>query len=137
MVQPPAAVAPPALRRGSETILLVEDDALVRKVVCSILRRNGYNVLDAASGGEALLISSEFPAEIHLLLTDVVMPQMNGRDLADQLAPQRPGMGVLFTSGHSDDTMIRTGVLNKGMDFLQKPYTHDGMLRKLREVLDD
>jgi two-component system cell cycle sensor histidine kinase/response regulator CckA len=137
VVDTPAAVVPAALRRGSETILLVEDDELVRRVVCSILRRNGYHVLDASSGGEALLISSGFPAEIHLLLTDVMMPEMSGRDLADQLAPQRPAMGVLFTSGYSDDAMIKTGVLPTGMAFLQKPYSQERMLQKLREMLGE
>jgi two-component system cell cycle sensor histidine kinase/response regulator CckA len=124
-------------RRGGETILLVEDDEQVRLVARGILARNGYMVLEARGGAEALLISESHPGKIHLLLTDVVMPLMNGPDVARRLRPARPDMKVLFMSGYTDDSIVRHGVVEGDTAFVQKPLTPNLLTRKVRETLDE
>jgi PAS domain S-box-containing protein len=134
-----SGVSAPALiasLRGTETVLLVEDAAAVRAVTHQALARQGYTVLDAPNGAEALRIAADHPDPIHLLLTDVVMPGLSGRQLADELTRLRPDTKVLFTSGYTDDAVVRHGVLESGIAYLQKPFTVDGLARKVREVLD-
>jgi len=131
-----ATTAPGASRQGTETVLLVEDAAAVRSVIHEALARQGYTVLEAPNGADALGIAAGHPGPIHLLLTDVVMPGLSGRQLADQLALVRPDTKVLYTSGYTDDAVVRHGVLESGIAYLQKPFTLDGLARKVREVLD-
>jgi DNA-binding NtrC family response regulator len=120
----------------SETILLVEDALRVRAVVREILEMNGYDVLEARHGAEAIEISERHRGPIHLMVTDVVMPQMSGRELAQRLQPVRPDMRVLYMSGYTDDAIVRHGVLGAGMAFLSKPFTPDALALKIREVLE-
>lgn len=121
---------------GKETILLVEDEPLVRELAVRTLRKAGYEVLEAANGTEALRVSETHEGEIHLLMTDVVLPQMSGKALAEQLQAIRPEIRILYSSGYTDNTIVHHGVLEASVAFLQKPYTPAALARKVREVLD-
>jgi len=128
---------PGTLPPGNETVLLVEDEPAVREVATRMLREQGYNVLVAANGDEALHLARSRPSEpIHLLVTDVVMPRLSGKMVADQLRALRPDMQVLFISGYSDDTLIRHGASESNLYFLQKPFSPSLLAYKIREVLD-
>lgn len=121
---------------GTETVLLVEDEDVVREMATEILRDNGYRVLEAKHGLEAMMVQRKHPGVIHLMLTDVVMPQMSGRELAEQLTPLRRDMKVLYMSGYTDDAIVHHGVLEEGTAFIGKPFTPNALARKVREVLD-
>jgi PAS domain S-box-containing protein len=121
---------------GSETILLVEDEELVRRVTSRILARHGYTVLESASGHDALAVSREHAGPIHLMLTDAVMPGMSGQELAEKLTSQRPEMKVLFMSGYTENAIVHHGVLDPEIAFIQKPFKYDTLARKVREMLD-
>jgi PAS domain S-box-containing protein len=132
----PARPAASSLSQGSETILLVEDDAGVRDVGARVLRRQGYQVLEAAGGEEALHVAATHPGPIHLLLTDVVMPRMSGKTLAERLGAERPGLRVLFTSGYTDNIVVHQTILNGEAPFLQKPFSSATLSGEVRQVLD-
>jgi PAS domain S-box-containing protein len=134
---PAAAPGPPArLPRGWETVLLAEDQEDVRRLARRVLEMHGYAVLEARNGEEALQVAGGYGGEIRLLVTDVVMPRMSGRHLADRLAAGRPHVRVLYLSGYTEDAIVHHGVLDPAMAFLQKPFTPEALARKVREVLD-
>jgi CheY-like chemotaxis protein len=122
--------------RGCENVLLVEDAEPLRKLAELFLKENGYQVIAAADGSEALEVAAQFPGPIHLLLTDVVMPGINGRVLAERLAPNHPGMKVLYMSGYTDSFIAGHGVLEPGTHLLRKPFTEEILARKVRDLLD-
>jgi nitrogen-specific signal transduction histidine kinase/ActR/RegA family two-component response regulator len=121
---------------GTETVLLVEDEDDVRRLVCEVLEQHGYTVLSAAEPQEAIEICRTYRRQIDLLLTDMVMPQMGGRELADRTGWIRPDMRVLFMSGYTDDAMLGVAVSEPGVAFLKKPFTPAVLTRKIREVLE-
>ncbi len=123
--------------KGSETILLTEDEDMLRELARRVLIRNGYTVLEASRGAEAIKISEQHPDTIHLLITDVVMPGgMGGRELGEKLVTLRPDMEVLYISGYTDSAIVKNGMLDPDISFLQKPFTPDVLARKVREILD-
>lgn len=130
------AVAPARPRGGSETVLVVEDEALVRRFVMRQLTRLGYTVLEAATGHEALSLAAAHQGEIALLLTDVIMPKMDGRELAETLAAQRPGLEVIYCSGYPREVIAKRGVLEEGLHFIAKPFATGELARLVRQVLD-
>lgn len=119
-----------------ETILLVEDEEFVRNVTQEVLEMEGYKVLGVANGAEAIERVTKFPTAIDLLLTDVVLPGMNGRDLAGRLALMQPGLRVMFMSGYTDNTVLRDSVAEANTPYLQKPFTLDALIAKVHEALD-
>ena len=121
---------------GSETILLVEDDDLVRNMICETLKQNGYTMLNAASGDEALNLCGDHEGVIDLLVTDVVMPGMNGRELAERLSTAYPRLKTLFISGYTDHGIVHNGILDPETDFLQKPFKLDALATKIRQIMD-
>jgi two-component system, cell cycle sensor histidine kinase and response regulator CckA len=134
----PAATPPPppAGARGGEVVLLVEDQPEVRQIARRMLQQHGYAVLEARDGAEALAIHAQQAGRIHALVTDVIMPGMSGRELAEQLTGRQPGLPVLFLSGHTGDAVLRRGVCEENVAFLAKPFAPDELARKVREVLD-
>jgi PAS domain S-box-containing protein len=134
--QPRERVPADKLLRGSETILLVEDEEDLRKLALLILERQGYEVLAARDGDEALLICEQHKDPIHLLLTDVVMPRMSGHELAKRLESSHPEAKVLYMSGYTDNAIVLHGVLVEGVNYIQKPFTVNALTKKVREVLE-
>jgi signal transduction histidine kinase len=136
-VEPVAAPTPTAdARRGTETVLVVEDAASVRMVLRQVLERYGYAVLEAPNGDTALRLAAKHHGPIHLLLTDVVMPGLSGRQLAEQLARLRPDMKVLYASGYAGNAIVHHGILEAGIAYLQKPFTPETLARRVRQILD-
>jgi signal transduction histidine kinase len=135
-VQVLSSASPAASLQGGETLLVVEDESAVQEVIERVLSGNGYRVLLACGGSEALRVSGEHEGPIDLLITDVVMPGMGGREVASRLETSRPGLRVLFMSGYTDDAISHHGILETGLKFLQKPFTTDALLRKVREALE-
>jgi CheY-like chemotaxis protein len=123
--------------RGTETVMLVEDDDAVRRLVRMTLEALGYTVLEAAGGAEALPAVEHHSGPVHLLLTDVVMPDQGGQKVAEAVRARIPGVKVLYMSGHTDDAVVRHGVLEARDAFIQKPFTSSGLARKVRAVLDE
>jgi len=121
---------------GSETILVVEDDEEVRKLAKRILEKQGYKILDGSQGNEAIQICEEHKGPIHMMVTDVVMPGMSGRELANRLMSVHPEMKVLYMSGYTDDAIVHHGVLDPGIAYIQKPFAPDTFASKVRQILD-
>ena len=123
--------------RGRETILLVEDEPMILDIAVKILERQGYTVMAASTPGEAIRLAREHAGEIHLLMTDVVMPEMNGKDLAKNLLSLYPNLKRLFMSGYTADVIAHHGVLDEGVQFIQKPFSVQKLAGQVREVLDE
>jgi CheY-like chemotaxis protein len=135
LAQPPPATSPGTLPSGTETILLVEDEPALLGLTQILLKRMGYAVLPAKSAEEALELARTFAGTIHLLLTDVVMPGMNGRDLWQKLSQEKTDLKILFMSGYTSDIIARQGVIDSNIHFIQKPFTIDVLTAKVHEAL--
>lgn len=131
-----ASAALATIPMGTETVLLVEDEVMVRRLSQEILEDSGYRVVVASNGKEGLRVCKEFRDHIDLMITDVVMPEMNGRELAEQVALLRPETRVLYMSGYTDDAIVRHGILEENMPYMQKPFLPDALALKAREILD-
>jgi hypothetical protein len=133
---PEAAVeSAPAPQRSTETVLLVEDEEILREIIQMALEDRGYTVLAAADGEAAIRLCEAHPGPIHLLITDLVMPGMSGRQVSESVTTRRSGIPVLFMSGYTDDEQVRSGVRNTGQAFIQKPFTSATLAHKLQDVL--
>jgi CheY-like chemotaxis protein len=135
--QVPTETAAAKTPEGTETVLIVEDEEAILNLVKMILERLGYTVLTANTPSQAICLTREYADDIHLLITDVVMPEMNGRELAERLAPIKPGLKSLFMSGYTANVIAHRGVLDEGVCFIQKPFSIKSMAEKVREVLED
>jgi CheY-like chemotaxis protein len=134
--RPRSSLAPGALPRGSEVVLLAEDEDGVRSLARQVLHGCGYTVLEARDGAEAVRVAGQHQGRLDLLLTDVVMPRLGGRAVAEEVAALHPEAKVLFLSGYTDDAVVRHGVLDAQVAFLQKPFSLATLAQKVREVLD-
>jgi two-component system cell cycle sensor histidine kinase/response regulator CckA len=132
----PDASGRPGSLRGEETVLVVEDEDGVRELLWKIMTEHGHTVLEARHGRDALTVAGGYSHPIHLLVTDVVMPEMGAGELVDQLLSKRPDLKVLYISGYTNNEVMRRGVTREGAAFIQKPFTGDELMRKVREVLD-
>jgi CheY-like chemotaxis protein len=133
----PREPSPPmGMLEGSETVLLVEDEKIVRNLGVRILAGSGYRVMHAGNGDEAIRLAMEHGERIDLLLTDVVMPGMSGRELANRFSRIHPEARVLFTSGYTENAIVHHGVLDEGVSFIGKPYSPSALAKKVREVID-
>jgi CheY-like chemotaxis protein len=135
-LEQPKEEKPAFVPRGTETILLVEDATTLLELTCEFLEASGYTVLTAGSPAEAIRIIETHTGPIPLVITDIVMPEMNGRALADKLTAIRPSLRVLYMSGYTDDVILRYGTMDSGQGFLQKPFTKKDLVTKVRELLD-
>jgi CheY-like chemotaxis protein len=135
-VPAPAPAPEPVIARGTETIVVVEDDPSVRDLVRLMLEGCGYRILSAPDADSAARLCSEHPGGVDLLLTDVVMPDVGGRVLAERLTALFPALRVLFMSGYSDEAVFRHGIIRPDTAFIEKPFSQAGLARKVREVLD-
>jgi CheY-like chemotaxis protein len=124
------------IKSGSETVLLVEDDEMVRNLATELLSEAGYMVLAANGCEEAIILSKDYSKVIHLLITDVVMPKFSGKEVAEQLLAIHPETKVLFMSGYTDEAIVHHGIVDSGIAFIQKPFSKQALTRKIREVLD-
>jgi CheY-like chemotaxis protein len=129
--------AKPEVKGGDETILVVEDEEVIRELAREVLGQKGYHILTARHGADALVVSEQHKGPIHLLLTDVIMPGMSGKDLAEQLLALRSNLKATYMSGYADAAIFQNGRVPESASYLQKPFTPDSLLRKVRGVLDE